>query len=409
MNPIPVSVDFIRVGHPLPCNLVDKDGVLLARKSFVIKSKEDLIDISNRGGGLFTDGADAEMVHRSYREHLQSLIQEEAALGVIAEARFPTDPSKKKSAGQGDAVDWLDIIEQANFLLRDTNPVTFRERLEHIDATILREIQRNADAALFALISISAAELRKYSATHGLLVSVMCGIASREVLNWPEPIQAVLRKAGLAMNVAMTDLQDKLALQLTAPDQAQKQIIADHARQSAALLNSLGVSDLTLLEAVREHHTQTPGPLRAKAPAHRLARLIQRADMFAARLAPRSARKPITPAAAMQACYFDENKQVDEAGAALIKAVGIYQPGSFVKLATQEVAVVVRRAANTSTPKVAVMVNRDGIASAQPMIRDTSMKEYRVVASIPRQDIKIQLNLGRMLPLTQQAASDRPW
>ena len=48
--------------------------------------------------------------------------------------------------------------------------------------------------------------------------------------------------------------------------------------------------------------------------------------MFAARLAPRASRVPEPPAAAMQACYFDENRQIDPAGAALIKTVGTYSP-----------------------------------------------------------------------------------
>jgi ribosomal protein S16 len=131
--------------------------------------------------------------------------------------------------------------------------------------------------------------------------------------------------------------------------------------------------------------------------------------MFAARLAPRAARTPISPAAAMQACYFDENRQVDEAGAALIKAVGIYQPGSFVKLATEEVAIVIKRGVNTSTPRVAVLINRSGLPTVEPTIRDTSQREYRVVASVAHREVRVKINLERMLPLTATPASDRPW
>ncbi len=136
-----------------------------------------------------------------------------------------------------------------------------------------------------------------------------------------------------------------------------------------------------------------------------MARLIQRADMFAARLAPRASRVPTSPAAAMQASYFDENRQVDEAGAALIKAVGIYSPGSFVRLNTNEIAAVIRRGANTTTPRVAVLINREGLPVVDPVIRDTSVREHRVVASVPHRDVRIQLNLPRMLALTALPAS----
>jgi hypothetical protein len=174
-------------------------------------------------------------------------------------------------------------------------------------------------------------------------------------------------------------------------------------------LMAVGVTDAMWLDAVRHHHTQEPGALRTKTPAHRLARLIQRADMFAARLAPRTSRVPIAPAAAMQACYFDETRQVDEAGAALIKAVGIYQPGTFVRLTTDEIAVVVQRGLNTTTPRVAVVINRSGLPVAEPIVRDTSLRDHRIVASVAHRDVKLTVNLDRLLPLTMAPTSSRPW
>jgi HD-GYP domain-containing protein (c-di-GMP phosphodiesterase class II) len=242
-----------------------------------------------------------------------------------------------------------------------------------------------------------------------MLVSVMCGLAAREVLNWPPEVEAVLCKAALTMNLGMTDLQDRLALQMDTPSAQQRAVIDAHAARSAEILESMGITDALWLQAVQEHHSQAPGPLRTKTPAQRLARLIQRADMFAARLAPRAARSPTTPAAAMQACYFDENREVDEAGAALIKAVGIYQPGSFVRLATEEIAIVIKRGKNTTTPRVAVLVNRTGIPTVEPTIRDTGLKDYRIVASVPHREVKVQVNLERLLPLTMSPTSERPW
>jgi hypothetical protein len=117
----------------------------------------------------------------------------------------------------------------------------------------------------------------------------------------------------------------------------------------------------------------------------------------------------VAPAAAMQACYFDENKKIDEAGAALIKAVGIYQPGSFVKLASDEIGVVVRRGGNTTTPRTAVLINRNGMPTGEPLVRDTALKEYKVVASVAHRDVKVQFNLDRLLPFTLTGKSDRPW
>jgi HD-GYP domain-containing protein (c-di-GMP phosphodiesterase class II) len=294
-------------------------------------------------------------------------------------------------------------------LLRDTHADSFQARLGRIDDILNAQTRSNPDGTLFALIHLAATETRLYSATHAMLVSVMCSLAAQEVLGWSEATDAMLRRAALTMNISMTDLQDRLTLQVEPPTPAQRQTLLHHPQASCDLLRSLGVGDHLWLDAVKAHHMQLPGALSEKTPSQQLARLIQRADMFAARLSPRASRTPIAPAAAMQACYFDENREVDEAGAALIKAVGIYQPGSFVRLATDEIAIVVKRGANTSTPRVAVLINRSGLPTGEPIIRDTSLREHRVVASVAHRDIKLQINLERMLALTTASAADRPW
>ncbi|WP_294769315.1 hypothetical protein [uncultured Rhodoferax sp.] len=409
MNLVPVSIDSIRLGQPLPFPLMDKDGTLLARKAFVIATRRELDEISQRGGGLFIDVADSEARHRAYVEHLYDLVREDKSIGEIAGTQITNDSASERQAEQDDRMDWLDLQEIANSLLRDNQPASFADRLTRLLRQLERHTQRNPDGTLFALIYLSATDPRMYSATHAMLVSVMCRLAAKDVLNWSADDQSLVMRAALTMNVSMTELQDRLALQAEPLSAAQRAAIDSHAHRSAELLRGLGVGDHDWLEAVNGHHSQAAGPLAPRPRALRAARLIQRADMFAARLAPRASRAPLAPAAAMQACYFDENKAIDEAGAALIKAVGIYQPGSFVRLATNEIAIVIKRGANTTTPRVAVLLNRAGLATVEPTIRDTGLKDHRIVASVPHRDVKVQINLERLLPLTAAPASDRPW
>ncbi len=409
MQLIPITVESIRIGQLLPFPLMDKDGVLLAKRGFVVESRATLDDMLRRGGGLYIDVTDSEAHHRAYVERLHNLVRDNKSLGEIADAKIDRPLGDNQQADDDGPPDWLDLQAQGNALLRDTNAVQFNERLERLYRQLVRHSRRNPDGTLFALIHLSATELRLYSATHAMLVSVMCGLAAREVLKWSAELETSLCKAALTMNLGMTALQDKLAQQKDPPTAAQRAEIAAHIDTSAEMLVSVGITDPIWLQAVREHHDQKPGPLGSRTPAQQLARLIQRADMFAARLAPRASRMPIAPAAAMQACYFDENRQIDEAGAALIKAVGIYQPGSFVRLATDEVAVVVKRGLNTTTPKVAVFINRSGMPTVEHTMRDTSQREFRIVASVAHRDVKVQINLERLLPLTASTGSDRPW
>ena len=415
MNLVSISLDSIPLGRSLPFSIRDQHGAVLAHKGSMMKSLEDvevLLGLGHRGQ-LFINAVESESQRRAYLSQLHTLVRDDIPLGQIAESQFATFEMASARESQGGAKtlvpDWLDLQGQAHTLLRDGNPATFLPRLERLYAQLARHIQHNPDGTLFALIHLSSSEVRLYSATHAMLVCVMCSLAARDVLKWPAPDVDLVAQVALTMNMAMTELQDQLAVQHQPPTPEQVRKVEQHAMYSVRLLEQLGVTDPDWLEAVLDHHAKLPGPLAIRPRGQRVARLIQRADIFAARLSPRVSRAPDTPASAMKASYFDENREIDEAGAAVIKAVGIYSPGSFVRLATEEVAVVIKRGANTTTPRVAVMVNRAGMPTGELIVRDTSQREYRILSSIAHRDVKVKVNLSRLLALIKPGASDRPW
>lgn len=409
MHLVPVNIDSIRVAHPLPFPLMDKDGVLIAKRGYVIPSRSDLIEYSQRNGGLFIDVADSEIHHKAYVERLQNMVRDDKALGEIANTKISLSRDADRFTEPEQRLGWLDLQFQANALALETQPSYFSERLERVSGQLQRYCRETPDGALFALMYLTASDNRMYSATHGMLVATMCYLAARDILKWPLAELDLLCKAALTMNIGMTAVQDQLAVQKEPPNPAQRKVIDEHPVRSASMLTALGIVHPDWLEVVRNHHQLTPGPLAARTPAGRMTRLLQRADMFSAKMSPRVSRQPVAPAAAMQASYYDEERKVDEAGAALIKALGVYPPGTFVKLATEEIAVVVRRGANTTMPKAAVLLNRSGMPTVEHTIRDTSLRDHKVVSSVAFRDVRVRLNLERMLPLTQGAPSDKPW
>ncbi len=409
MNLVIVNVDSIRLGQALPFALRHSAGVLLAPKGFVVEKRADLDLMVAQRGRLFIDVTESEGHHRAYVEKLHTLVREDQSLGVIAETGIASSSlNGLKNTVEPGEPDWVFLQAQTNAMLRDPNPASFSARLDKLHTLLVWHLRSNPDGVLFALIHLSASEVHHYSATHAMLVSVMCSLAAHEVLKWRPETEVSLGKAALTMNLGMTELQDRLARQKEAPSPLQRKEINEHAERSVSMLKDLGITDPDWLEAVGAHHTKVPGPLAGRAPGQRLARLIQRADMFAACLAPRVTRAAVAPAVAMKASYFDENKQIDEAGAALIKVVGIYSPGSYVRLATNEIAVVIKRGANTTTPRVAVLVSRSGLPTAEHMVRDTSQAEFKITASVPHREVKVQINLPKMLAMTKPAPSERP-
>jgi HD-GYP domain-containing protein (c-di-GMP phosphodiesterase class II) len=301
--------------------------------------------------------------------------------------------------------DWLDLMERAHTLLYGSQPQNFLVRLETLQVNLSHLTRQNPDGTLMGLVSLSGKAHDRYSVNHAMLVSVICGLAARDVLKWSAADEAVLCHAALTMNIGMTLEQDRLARQKEAPSRSQRDIIHNHPARSVEVLRGLGVTHPDLLEAVRDHHTRQPGGLGTRPLGQRAARLIQRADIFAAAIAPRASRAAASTGRAMKAAYFDENSQIDEAGAALVKAVGVYPPGSFVRLFSGEVAIVVRRGTNTSTPRVAVVLNRSGLPAAELSLRDTRRADWRVTASVPAMEVKVNISLERLLPLTGMPAS----
>jgi len=311
----------------------------------------------------------------------------------------PGDVARAEPRELPDVPDWTALQLKANALLRDTGSEQFLPRLDKLYNELHQLVLNHPDAALFALIHLSATEMRIYSATHAMLVYVVCSLAASEVLGWSAELDAKLGKAALTMNISMTALQDQLAMQSKPLTVTQIEAVEQHAQRSFTMLLAMGVNDEDWLLAVRHHHDRAPGALAPKTDAMRIARLIQRADMFAARLSPRLGRLCMPPSAAMQAAYFDEEKKVDEAGAALIKAVGVYTPGTLVRLASNEIAAVIRRGLNTTTPHVAVLINRQGMPTGEWMIRDTSQPSYKITGHVAHRDVKVQIKLDSLLAL----------
>jgi hypothetical protein len=99
----------------------------------------------------------------------------------------------------------------------------------------------------------------------------------------------------------------------------------------------------------------------------------------------------------MKAAYLDEDSRVDDAGEALIKVLGIYHPGALVKLESEELAVVVRRGVHGLHPWVAVLVNKDGMTLAEPVLRDTSVHKHRIVSMVSHKVVRARTDLLRLL------------
>lgn len=315
MNLVALNIDSIQLGHPLPFVLRGADGTLLAQKGYVIRTRAELDSLVSRGLKLCVDTDESGESHRAYLAQLQKMLMSDTSLGQIAAMTMQAGAQAGRERGGKYVPDWSELQLRATQLLRSPLAVDFEGRFQSLHSELARNCEQTPDATLLALIYLSAQETRMYSATHAMLVGCVCMVVAREMLRWPDARVLQVGSAALTMNIAMTELQDQLAQQSQPLTSQQIVAVEDHASRSEQLLRRLGVADPVWLEAVLCHHHRSPGPLAKKSEAQQMARLVQRADIFGARLAPRVARSPMPVTAAMQASYYDEEHRVDEAGA----------------------------------------------------------------------------------------------
>ena len=394
--------DVLRVGEPTPFALRDKAGCLLVPRGMVVASEEQLQQLAARD--LYVDGQDSQALQRAMAGKLDSMVRRGALIGALAQAQpSATDiDSAARTTGQklADPLGaWSSLEMRISALLRDPEQPDFEARLVQLQARLLQLLNADADVALMLLVCGATQEFHDYSVRHAMLVAVVCELAARNIPTWSEAWRPSLRCAALTMNVAMIQLQNQLATQDSPPSSQQRAQIDGHASCGAARMRAAGVTDELWLVAVEHHHDSPPGALANVPAARQLARLVQRADIFAARLSPRKRRPGMSATAAAKAAYLDENQQPDEAGSAIIKATGLYPPGCLVRLRSGEVAVVLRRGRNVSEPLVASVVNAAGQAIAEPSLRNTRLTAYAVTGGVAAHEVKVRLSVERLLKL----------
>ena len=401
MNP-PTSVfqlptEILRVGHPVPFALPDKLGNLLVARGAMVNFEEQRQQLISRD--LYVNGQEGEQLKRAIAGKLDSMVRQNALIGQIAQTRpdaLPQGNAQPRRRLVDPVGTWARIQLRASAMQRDTTQADFAQRVDQVQRAMLDAVDADPDLALL-MVQGTTADARDYSVKHGLLVAVIRELAAHQLPTCPATWRTSLRCAALTMNVAMTNLQKQLAVQENPVSPEQRRQIESHAQDGAELLREAGIADPLWLGAVQHHHSEGPGELNSLSPEHQLARLLARADIFAARLSPRKLRRAMSATAAAPAAYLDENKKPDEAGSAIIKTTGVYPPGSLVRLGNTEVGVVVRRGRQANEPVVLSVVSAVGTPLGVPKPRNTRVKPFELVGGVAPHEVNVRLNIEALI------------
>ena len=367
-----ISLDTVRhrlqVGVPLPFNVRNGDQTLLLAKGHMIVSREQLSSLFERG--MLVDIEEIQTTTERIRQAPRAALP-----GLWAET--------------------IECVERALVRLPSEG---FEAVVDDVSQPLLGLVERDPDLALFQVLRQHGNMPTQYGVNH----SIHCAIAAfmtAHRLGWDAGALELAFKASLTMNVSMFDLQGELATQVTSPSVKQRELIQTHPRRSRRMLEEAGVANADWLTAVEQHHEAPdgggyPDGLRELVP---LAQLIRQCDIYTAKLSPRLSREAMAADLAARTLFAESPR--DPLAVALIKEFGLYPPGTFVRMASGEVGIVVRRGAAAHTPVVAALTSPDRTQHAEPQRRDTAHPQHAIAGVIvPAADVKVTLETVVALP-----------
>ena len=307
-------------------------------------------------------------------------VEPSEARAVFSQSRACSQP--KAPPARGLVEDWEQVAEQLESLIKGlARDAAFVGNIRTLALRIDELIRRDSDLAIYLILRQENVQYFNYGYTHAVHVAVTCVLVARQMGWTGEPVLR-LAEAALTMNVAIAALQGRIATQDFELQEKQKLALLAHPQAGVALLRQAGVTDQDWLDAVAQHHEHADGSgypegLREISP---LARVLRHADAFTASISPRHIRQALTAQEAERQLFREDH--AGEISTALIKAFGIHPPGDMVRLASGEIALVMRRSANARTPLAASITDRHGSPVPHTLARNTAEPEYAIVACI---------------------------
>lgn len=300
-------------------------------------------------------------------------------------AKLTTRPLFRKIEKTGDGTD---LVTRLRELMRDY-PLSLQtagsDRLEteiHRHARELVELSHLDHDACLGLTRLLP--MRDPAARHCLLTALIT-LDIAEQLPLPKEDLPSLLAAALTMNLSAMRLHAELAEGSVGMNDMVRKLIHEHVDATVQKLAESGIQDPLWLDAVHQHHENLDGsgyPEKLKDEDLGLpGRILRVADYYVAKITGRRYRPAKSTQFAFKQMFGHERGRLDSRIALLLlNSNGLYPPGTLVRLANRETAVVMRREGdrNSAGHAMAFMELR-GRLIKEPVERDTNLVKYAVL------------------------------
>ena len=347
----------LEVGEPAPWHIYDSKGRLLLKKGMVMFSQRQIMKLLALGAFV-------------------SVSAEQEAENIQAPINDAMSPFQQIDG----VVSRLDLL----FNKIVSQPVKQNEGLGKHFYTMSKSIVELCEYDLDATIgAIHLNKKHKYTVVHPLHCAIISYVLATKIKLSERRVLSTIA-AALTSNLGMFELQNELINQPGRLTEQQRIEVEKHTMRSAVLLRRIGVTDELWTEIVLQHHEKIDGsgyPRKLKGDEFIIeARIVGIADRYHAMVAPRDYRVGLSPTEALKKIFKDRGSEVDEdLSRVLIKQMGVYPPGSFVKLENDEIAIVTRLSDNRTKPNVKSIITPEGRIYSTPLKRESSNLRYRIV------------------------------
>lgn len=343
------------LGKALPFSVYDQRGNLLLRKGVVVSYEEQLLKLLERG--MYAGEPESGVTEEKNKRTEPSVYQRVGAATLRLKALLVDLTSANPSA---------DVIERIRTLAHD----------------LQRAVRQDPDAALAAVHMDSHNVYLLAHMVHAAVLSALLaerlGLTSRDT--------QTLMGGALTYDVGMLKLLylEKQSEPLSRNQRFEMERHPDHSRE---ILSRAGLTDAGWLALALDHHERLnskgyPRGLSGN-DIEPLVGILAVIDVYLAMVKPRPWRDALIPLAALKEINaLSKDALPTQACAALIKELGMYPPGTIVRLYNDEIAVVKQRGQEINKPVVYSVYERSGIPRMSPQLRDPLDPTHTVKAAL---------------------------
>ncbi|MBF0564202.1 MAG: PilZ domain-containing protein [Nitrospirae bacterium] len=371
--------DFV-IGKPLPETICDKHGRMLLREGFIIKNSKQLKFVCELFDSVIEKQPDKK---ETLQEKAGDKDKKDNVLSNVRENMAQLDKVLRKFDDAGTSGNIIKSLETSISKI-STNDCGFTGNIEDVARKIAETCTIDEDMALSCIV---LQHNFNYALTHSMHVALMCEVVTR-FLGWENTERFYTLCAALTMNISMFALQNKLQNKEGALTDDEVKTVRRHPQLGVLILKKLGVTNPIWLKSVLQHHESEdgsgyPGGLSGDTIG-RQAKILKLADIYCARVSGRKYRKPLASDTAIQKIFKENDPTIDtKLAMALIKCIGLYLPGTFVRLSNGEIAIVTHRSSKIHQPIVHTVMDSSGLQIHVPKMRMTNCSPYEIAEVLP--------------------------